>query len=47
MTLMSPCRLVSALVTLPILAIPATVAFLTAAPSCGVNCFPWFWWIWP
>jgi hypothetical protein len=36
----SPRRLVSLAITLVILAIPAVVAALTAAPTCGAGCLP-------
>ncbi len=35
---LSPRRLVSVVLTVAILAIPAVVAVLTAAPSCGGSC---------
>jgi hypothetical protein len=44
MNRLSPRRLVTVLVTPVILAIPFVSAVLTAAPVCGGNCFPLFWW---
>jgi hypothetical protein len=38
MNRLSPRRLASLIVTLAILAIPALVAVLTAAPVCGAHC---------